>query len=109
MAAYIDFKKAFDSMDGQTLWDLLHRHGIPVGIPSLISSLHTDTESAINSWGDVSCFFQVNSRVRQRCVIVPTLFNAFIDWVMGKTVEKTGCTISLGEATITDLDLPTIL
>ena len=28
----------------------------------------------------------------------------FIDWVMGKTVEKTNCGISFGEAMITDLD-----
>ena len=42
--------------------------------------------------------------MRQRCVLAPTLFNTCIDWVMGETVRNTDCGISLGEATITDLD-----
>ena len=42
---------------------------------------------------------------RQGCVLAPTLFNACIDGVMGEMVGKTDCGISLGEATITDLDL----
>ena len=43
--------------------------------------------------------------MRQGCALAPTLFNTCIDWVMGQTVEKTDCGISLGEATITDLDI----
>ena len=104
MAAYVDFKKAFDSVDRGTLWELLRRRGIPAGILSLISALYTNTESAIKSGGDVSRFFPVNSGVRQGCVLAPTLFNTCIDWVMGETVEKTDCGISLGEDKITDLD-----
>ena len=57
IAAYVDFKKAFDSVDRRTLWDLLRRRGIPAGILSLISALYSDTESAIKSGGCVSRFF----------------------------------------------------
>ena len=103
IAAYVDFKKAFDSVDRRTLWDLLRRRGIPAGILSLISALYSDTESAIKSGGDISRFFQVKSSVRQGCVLVPTLFNTYIDWVMGETVDKTDCGISPGEARIADL------
>ena len=46
----------------------------------------------------------MKSGVRLGCVLSPTLFNTCIDWVMGETVRKTDCGISLGEATITDLD-----
>ena len=42
--------------------------------------------------------------MREGCVLALTLFNTYIDWVMGETVGKTDCGISLGEATITDLD-----
>ena len=42
--------------------------------------------------------------MRQGSVLAPTLFNTCIDWVMGETVRNTDCGISLGEATITDLD-----
>ena len=40
IAAYVEFKKAFDSMDRRTLWDLLFRRGIPAVILSLISALY---------------------------------------------------------------------
>ena len=72
IAAYVDFKKAFDSVARRTLWDLLRRRGIPAGILSLISALYSNTESAIKSGGDVSRFFQVKSGVRQGCVLAPT-------------------------------------
>ena len=85
IAAYVDFQKAFDSVDRRTLWDLLRRCGIPAGILSLISALYSDTESAIKSGGDVSRFFQVKYGVRQGCFLAPTLFNNCIDWVMGET------------------------
>ena len=39
LAAYFDFKKAFNWVDRRTLQDLLRRHGIPAGILSLISAL----------------------------------------------------------------------
>ena len=42
--------------------------------------------------------------MRQGCVLAPTLFNTCIDWVMGETVGKTDCGVSMGDATITDLD-----
>ena len=61
LAANLDFKKAFDSVDKRTLWDLLRRCGIPTGIFSLISALYTNTERVIKSGGDVSCFFPVKS------------------------------------------------
>ena len=84
IAAYVDFKKAFDSVDRRTLWDLLRRRGIPAGILSLISTLYSDTESAIKSGGDLSSFILVKSEVRQGCVLAPTLYNTHIDWVMGR-------------------------
>ena len=81
-------------------WDLLRRRRIPAAILSLISAPYSNTERAIKSGGDVSCFFQVKSGVRQIYVPALTLFNTCIEWVKGET----DCGISLGEATITDLD-----
>ena len=43
LAAYVDVKKAFNSVDKRTLCDCLHRRGIPAGILSLISALYSNT------------------------------------------------------------------
>ena len=42
LAAYVDFKKAFNSVDRRTLWDLLSRRGIPAGILTPISALYAN-------------------------------------------------------------------
>ena len=39
---FIDYEKAFDSVDRQTLWKLLRHYGVPVKIVSLIQRIHQD-------------------------------------------------------------------
>ena len=56
IAAYVDFKKSFDSVDRRTLWDILRRRGIHAGILSLISAPYTVTVSTIKSAGGISRF-----------------------------------------------------
>lgn len=51
----------------------------------------------------MSCFFPVNSGVRQGCVLAPSLFNTCMDWVLGKVVDQSHCGASVGNAKITDL------
>jgi hypothetical protein len=43
--AYVDLKAAFDSVDRQALWLLLHSLSIPDKIVNLIRELYTDTVS----------------------------------------------------------------
>ena len=37
---FVDYEKAFDSMDRQTLWKLLRHYGIPVKITNIIRNLY---------------------------------------------------------------------
>ena len=67
LAAYVDLKKAFDSVHREALWDLLRLRGIPTGILDLVIGLYSGTESAVKCGGDISSFFPVNSGVRQGC------------------------------------------
>ena len=43
LAAYVDLKKAFDSVHRETLWDLLRLRGIPARIISLLTGLYSGT------------------------------------------------------------------
>ena len=104
LAAYVDLKKAFDSVHRETLWEHLGLRGIPAGIIGLLSGLYSDTESAVKCGGGVSDFFPVTAGVRQGCVLAPTLFNACMDWVLGRTVDRSSCGASLGDIRVTDLD-----
>ena len=64
LAAYVDLKKAFDSVHQKILWDLLHLRGIPARIFSLLTGLYSGTVSAVKCGGGVSSFFPVNTPVR---------------------------------------------
>ena len=103
-AAYIDFKKAFDSVDRATLWRVLGLRGIPTHLVHLISTLYSGTEGAVKCGGAVSDAFPVNAGVRQGCVLAPSLFSTCMDWIMERVVGGTGCGVSFGNVRITDLD-----
>ena len=103
LAAFVDFKKAFDSVHRETLWDILRVRGIPARMIGLMTGLYSGTESAVKCGGGISSFFPVNSGVRQGCVLAPSLFNTCMDWILGKVVDQSHCGASVGDIRVTDL------
>ena len=103
LAAYVDLKKAFDSVHREILWDLLRLHGIPARIIGQLTGLYSGTVSAVNCGGGVSSFFPVNTGVRQGCVLAPSLFDTCMDWVLGRVEEQSPCGASVGNTEITYL------
>ena len=100
LAAYVDLKKAFDSVHRETLWDLLRVRRIPARIIGLLTGLYSRTVSAVKCGGGVSSFFSVNTRVRQGCVLAPSLFNT-CTWVLH--TEQSHSRASVGNTENTDL------
>ena len=103
LAAYIDLKKAFDTVRRESLWEIL-RLRISTRIIGHIASLYTGTESAVKCGGGLSSFFPVSSGVRQSCVLAPTLFNTCMDWILGRATIQSHCGATLGSIKLTDLD-----
>ena len=103
LAAYVDLKKAFDSVHREALWDLLCLRRIPTGITGLLSGPYSGTESAVKCCGSVSSFFSVHTGVRQGCVLAPSLFNTCMDWVPDRVVDQSHCGASVDKTKITDL------
>lgn len=104
LAAYVDLRKAFDSVNRDALWRILSLRGVSPELVNLISELYSGTVSAVKCGGTISDFFPVNSGVRQGCVLAPTLFNACMDWVLGRVSESSGCGAAFGDVRISDLD-----
>ena len=103
-AAYIDLRKAFDSVDRDALWRLLGFRGVPQTLINLLFKLYSGTESAVRCGSEISEFFPVSTGVGQGRVEAPTLFNTCMDWAMGRMVEDSGCGVSFGDVRVTDLD-----
>ena len=113
LAAYIDFKKAFDPVSRDVLWRLLELRGIPPRLVRLISALYTGTESAVKCDAATSDFFPVKTApsLFSTCMdwimdraVTPSLFSTCMDWIMDRAVGGSGCGVSFGEVRITDLD-----
>ena len=102
--AYVDFRKAFDSVHRDTLWELLRLRGIPEEILGLVRALYSGTESAVRHGGGTSEFFPVSTGVRQGCVLAPSLFSVCMDWILERTDGTGSLGASFGDERFTDLD-----
>lgn len=77
--------------------------GIPTWFICLVTSLYTGDETTKKSGGGLSSFFRVNSGVSQGYVLVPTLFNPCMTWIMGRANMQCHRRATLGNV-VTDLD-----
>ena len=82
---FIDYKKAFDIVDRETMWKLLRHYGVPEKIISLIRCTFQDMNCRSAHDGQLSESFEVKTGVRQGCLLSPFLFLLVIDWIMKTT------------------------
>ena len=86
---FIDLRKAYDSVNRNSLWTALQRsYGIPTKPISIIHTLHEHSVVAIRCYGKTSDEFAIRSGVRQGCVLAPTLFNLYFDVIIRMALEN---------------------
>ena len=78
-ACFVDFKEAFDSIPREKLWSKLNNIGINGLFLSSIHRLYSNTQNAECIENGTTDWFQVNTGVKQGCVLSPTLFNIYIN------------------------------
>ena len=86
--AFIDLRKAFDSVPRDALWRVLSAYGAPPLLVELLMDLHTGTLAAVRLGALKGEPFSVSCGVRQGCVIAPLLFNVFIDFVVKQALTR---------------------
>ncbi|CAM4456566.1 unnamed protein product [Leuciscus chuanchicus] len=79
---FIDYEKAFDSVDRRTLWKLLRHYGVPIKITDIIQNSYDGLSCRVIHDTQATDNFQVWTDVRQGCLLFPFLFLLTIDWVM---------------------------
>ena len=84
---FLDYEKAFDSIDRDTLWKIMRHYGIPQKLVYLIKSMYEGTSSRIVHAGQLSDSFDIMTGVRQGCLLSPFLFILAIDWLMKETTH----------------------
>jgi hypothetical protein len=95
--AFVDLRKAYDSIHRDALWRILRAYGVDDKLVELLMDLHTGTQAAVKLARKVSDWFEIECGVRQGCVIAPLLFNVFFDCVVRQALAamSEGCGVHL--------------
>ncbi|CAH8469021.1 unnamed protein product [Schistosoma curassoni] len=85
---FIDYEKAFDSVDRRTLWKLLRHYGVPQKIVNIIRNSYDGLQCKVVHGEQLTDAFQVRTGVRQGCLLSPFLFLLVVDWIMKTSTSE---------------------
>ena len=77
---FVDFEKAFDSIDRNVLWKILRHYGIPEKIVRMIRVFYDGLQPRVLHEGEMTQSFSVSTGVRQGCLLSPLLFLVALDY-----------------------------
>lgn len=80
-AAFVDYRKAFDSVHRTAMWTLLRNRGVDPHLVDIIEDLYDGCSGEVLVQGHTSRKFAMKTGVRQGCALSPMLFNLFIDHI----------------------------
>lgn len=100
---FIDFKKAFDRVWHEGLWQVLRNYNFNNNLIQVIQSLYTNSSSAVRINNTTGELFKTSVGVRQGCLLSPVLFNVFLENIMDEALEEFQTSISIGGRPICNL------
>ena len=77
--AFIDYKKAFDSIDRTSLWQKLFQNGVRGKVFRVIRNMYANLKSCVMNNNETSKFFKCNIGVRQGENLSPILFALYLN------------------------------
>ena len=79
---FIDYVKAFDSVDHNKLWKILQEIGILHHLTCLLRSLYAGQEASVKTGHGTTDWFQNGKEICQGCILSPCLFNLYAEYIM---------------------------
>ena len=79
---FIDYAKAFDSVDHHKLWKILREMGIPDHLTCLLRNLYAGQEATVRAGHGTTDWFQIGKGIRQGYILSPCLFNLYAEYIM---------------------------
>ena len=100
-ACFIDIKKAFDSVNHETLMNKLLSYGIPVEYVDIIRYMYANQYVNVRFKSSFSSKWKINRGVRQGGVLSGLLFNIYIDSLLSNISQmKQGCKLGIHDASV---------
>ena len=100
--AFIDFRKAYDSIDRSLLWLKLEDLGIGGNILTVIKSMYQDVKYCVRLNGIDTEWFKVMNGLKQGCMLSPLLFNLFINDLV-EAINSLGVGVDIGQEKVSVL------
>ena len=98
---FIDYAKAFDCVDQNTLWKILKERATPDLLTCL---LYAGQEAIVRTGHGTTDWFQIGKGVCQGCILSPCLFNLYAEYIMRNTgLEETQAGIKIAGRNINNL------
>ena len=85
---FVDFKKAFDSINRETMFKILPLYGIPEQIIKAIEALYTDTNAKVITPDGETEQFDILAGVLQGDTLAPFLFILVLDYVLRISLDS---------------------
>lgn len=85
---FVDYKKAFDSVNRSLLASIMETYGIPKVLVEATCSLYKDTKAAVRTRDGLSEFFTTTSGVLQGDSMAPFIFILFMDHVIRLSIPN---------------------
>ena len=79
---FIDYAKAFDCVDHNKLWKILKEMAIPEHLTCLLRNLYAGQEATVRTGHGATDWFQIGKGVHQGCILSPSLFNLYAEYIM---------------------------
>ena len=83
--------------------NLGNRFRPPLGIINAIEALYESSKSAVLLGDEISDWFCTHVGVRQGCLLSPTIFNIYLEYIMTEALDGFEGAVSIGGRTVTNL------
>lgn len=84
---FIDYKRAFDSVNREYIWTTLKNIGLPTKIIRLIKAGYDDFRNRVLHKGQISEPFKTETGVKQGCILSPLIFLIVLDTILSKATK----------------------
>ena len=86
--AFIDYKKAFDSVKHRNLWKTLKEFGLCTTVVDVLETLYMVQRASVRMESELTDWFEIKKGVRQGCLISPMSFNCYSERVLRESADE---------------------
>ena len=95
--------QGFDCVDDCKLWKILKEMGTPDHLTCLLRNLYAGQEATVRTGHGID-WFQIGKGVRQGCILSPSLFNFYAEYIMRNAgLEEAHTGIKIARRSINNL------